>query len=38
MTGKLDWALLKGLRATAWRMANLDWAASDHRMLIVEAK
>jgi hypothetical protein len=38
MTGKLDWALLKGLRAVAWRMGNLDWAASDHRYLLVEAE
>lgn len=37
MTGKLDWALLMGLEAVAWRMANVDFAASDHRMLIVEA-
>jgi hypothetical protein len=37
MKGKLDWALLKGLVAVAWRMGNLDWAASDHRSLVVEA-
>jgi hypothetical protein len=38
MTGKLDWALLKGLRPVAWRMGNLDWAASDHRSLVVEVE
>ncbi|KAI8476050.1 MAG: hypothetical protein J3K34DRAFT_402783 [Monoraphidium minutum] len=38
MTGKLDWALLKGLAPLSWRMANADWAASDHRALIVEAE
>ena len=38
MTVKLDWALLKGLRPLDWRMGNLDWAASDHRSLVVDAE
>jgi hypothetical protein len=38
MTGKLDWALLKGLAPVAWRMENLDFGASDHRALVVEAE
>lgn len=38
MTGKLDWALLKGLTPITWRMGNLDFAASDHRSLVVEAE
>lgn len=36
MTGKLDWVLLRDLMPSFWYMANLTWAASDHRALIVE--
>jgi hypothetical protein len=38
MTGKLDWVLLMGLTPREWRMGNLDFAASDHRLLFVEAE
>ena len=38
MTGKLDWVLLKGLTARAWRMGNMDFSGSDHRWLVVDAE
>lgn len=39
MTGKLDWVLLRGgLRVVSKRMGNLDYAASDHRWLLVEVR
>ena len=39
MTGKLDWCLFSGgFRVLSKRMGNEDFSASDHKMLIVEAK
>ena len=38
MAGKLDWALLRRLRAVHKEMRNLDYAASDHRLLLVEGE
>ena len=36
MAGKLDWALLRRLRVVHREMRNLDYAASDHRLLLVD--
>ena len=38
MAGKLDWALLRRLRAVHKEMRNLNYAASDHRLLLVEGE
>lgn len=37
MAGKLDWALLRRLAVQHKEMRNLDYAASDHRLLLVDA-
>lgn len=37
MTGKLDWCLLKGFHVVSKRMGNEDFAASDHKLLVVGA-
>eukprot|EP00775_Hariotina_reticulata_P004582 gene4582-4836_t len=34
--GKLDWALLRGMKVLSAVMGNDDYAASDHRWLLVE--
>lgn len=34
-TGKLDWLLVRGFEVTSKGMGNLDYAASDHRLLRV---
>jgi hypothetical protein len=36
MAGKLDWVLLRRLRVAQKEMRNLDYAASDHRLLLVD--
>ena len=36
MAGKLDWVLLRRLRVRHKEMRNLDYAASDHRLLLVD--
>lgn len=38
MTGKLDWALVMGLRPVRWRMEDLNFERSDHRLLLVEVE
>jgi hypothetical protein len=38
MRGKLDWCLLKGCRVLATALGNDDFAASDHRWLLVAAE
>ena len=34
--GKLDWTLVRGTKILNWSMHNLDFAASDHRLLYLE--
>ena len=34
--GKLDWTLIRGCRLLDWSMHNLNFKASDHRLLLVE--
>ena len=36
MRGKLDWALLRRLRVLGTALGNLDYALSDHRLLVVD--
>lgn len=36
MQGKLDWTLLRGLQVLSASMGNDDYAASDHRWLLVK--
>eukprot|EP00879_Flechtneria_rotunda_P020234 GHRR01021278.1.p1 GENE.GHRR01021278.1~~GHRR01021278.1.p1 ORF type:complete len:153 (-),score=33.22 GHRR01021278.1:685-1143(-) len=36
MAGKLDWTLLRGMRVVRKFMGNMDYAASDHRWLLLE--
>lgn len=36
MAGKLDWVLLRRLRVVHKEMRNLEYAASDHRLLLVD--
>jgi hypothetical protein len=36
MAGKLDWALLKGCQVVGKAMGNADYAASDHKWLMVD--
>jgi hypothetical protein len=36
MAGKLDWCLLRGMRVLQQQMGNDDYAASDHKWLLVE--
>jgi hypothetical protein len=38
MTGKLDWALLRGMHVVAKSMGNDDYSASDHKWLLVEVQ
>ena len=39
MTGKLDWCLVnKGFKVISKRMANQDFAASDHALLSLEVE
>lgn len=34
--GKLDWALVRQLKPVAWKMDDIEFKASDHRLLYVE--
>lgn len=36
MAGKLDWVLLRGCQAVGKAMGNAEYAASDHKWLMVE--
>ncbi len=38
MTGKLDWALLWGLKVKGQSIGNHDYSASDHKWLLVEVE
>ncbi|WIA35111.1 hypothetical protein OEZ86_003596 [Tetradesmus obliquus] len=38
MAGKLDWCLLRGMRVLRKQMGNDDYAASDHKWLLVEVQ
>lgn len=38
MQGKLDWVLLRGLEASYRCIGNHDFAASDHKWLLVECQ
>jgi hypothetical protein len=38
MAGKLDWCLLRGMRVLHKQMGNDDYAASDHKWLLVEVE
>lgn len=38
MAGKLDWCLLRGMRVLRKQMGNDNYAASDHKWLIVEVQ
>jgi endonuclease/exonuclease/phosphatase (EEP) superfamily protein YafD len=38
MAGKLDWCLLRGMRVLHKQMGNDDFAASDHKWLLVEVE
>lgn len=36
MAGKLDWVLLRGCQVVGKTMGNADYAASDHKWLMVD--
>jgi endonuclease/exonuclease/phosphatase (EEP) superfamily protein YafD len=38
LQGKLDWVLLRGLQVVGKAIGNHDYAASDHKWLMVDVR